>query len=111
MGPQTLGLGLLLALLALVPTRRLAQRGASQATLTAYFLGVWLLSVVTVLAGGHRLLVAVLLVAYLAPFVTLSAGFAELGRRFGFGVGRSPREPVRPPMKDVTPPDEAPPPA
>ena len=111
MGPQTIGLALLLALLALVPTRRLAQGGASQATLAAYFLGLWLLSVITVLAGGNRLLVAVLLVAYLAPFVTLSAGLAELRRRFGFRPGGPPREPVRPPMKDVTPRDEAPPPA
>ena len=109
MGPQTIGLGLLLALLVLVPTRRLALGGASRANLTAYFLGVWLLGMFAVIAAGPRFLIAVLLVAYLAPFLTLNAGLAELTRRFGFGGSR--RGPVRPAMKDVTPRDEAPPPA
>ena len=110
MGPQTIGLGLVLALLVLVPTRRLALGGASRATLTAYFLGVWLLSMFVVIAAGPRFLIAVLLIAYFAPFLTLNAGLAELARRFWFGGG-SRRGPTKPAMKDVTPRDEATPPA
>jgi hypothetical protein len=99
MGPTAIGLALLLALLALVPTRRLASGGARRETLAAYFLGVWLLSVFAVVAGGPRVLLAVVLVAYVAPFVTLGAGLDALRRRF------APR-----PLKDVTPRDEGQPP-
>ena len=100
MSPTTIALALLLALLLLVPTRRLAQGGARRETLAAYFLGVWFLSAFVVVAGGPRALLAVVLVAYVAPFVTLGAGFAALRRRF------APRQ-----VKDVTPRDEAQPPA
>ena len=99
MGPTTIALALLLALLALVPTRRLALAGARRETLAAYFFGVWLLSVFAV-AVGPRVLLAVVLIAYVAPFMTLGAGLDALRRRF------TPR-----PVKDVTPRDESEPPA
>lgn len=102
MGPTTIGLALLLALLVLVPTRRLALAGTQRTTLAAYFSGVWLLSLFVVLGGANRLFVAVLLIAYVAPFVTLGAGFDALRRRMGRMGSR--------PIKDVTPPDDAPPP-
>jgi len=98
-GPTTIALSLLLALLVLVPTRRLALAGSRRETLAAYFLGVWLLSVFAVVAGGPRVLLAVVLVAYVAPFVTVGAGFDALRRRF------APR-----PLKDVTPRDRDQPP-
>jgi hypothetical protein len=97
-GPTTIALSLLLALLVLVPTRRLAFAGARRETLAAYFFGVWLLSVFAVV--GPRVLLPVVLVAYVAPFVTVGAGIDALRRRF------TPR-----PVKDVTPRDEGPPPA
>ena len=100
MSPTTIALALLLALLVLVPTRRLAQGGARRETLTLYFLGLWLLSAFVVVAGGPRILLALVLLAYVAPFVTLGAGFAALRQRF------APRQ-----VKDVTPPDEGQPPA
>ena len=99
MGPTTIALALLLALLVLVPTRRLAIAGAQRETLAAYFLGVWLLSVLAVVVGP-RVLLAVVLVAYVIPFVTLGPGIEAVRRRF-----------TQPPIKDVTPRDEAPPPA
>lgn len=96
MSPTTIALSLLLALLVLVPTRRLALAGTRRETLAAYFLGLWLLSAFVVVAGGPRALLAVVLVAYVAPFVTLGPGMAALRRRF------SPRQ-----VKDVTPRDKA----
>ncbi|MCI0346239.1 MAG: hypothetical protein L0221_12475 [Chloroflexi bacterium] len=110
MGPQTIGLALLLALLVLVPTRRLSRGGAPPGALAAYFIGLWLVSFIVVLGGAPRILVPVLLIVYLAPFVTLGAGLAALRQRFGFDP-RPDREPQPPAMKDVTPRDEAPPPA
>ena len=98
MGPTTIGLSLLLALLALVPTRRLAIAGASRETIALYFVALWGLSLTVVLSGAPRILVLVVLVVYVVPFVTLGAGLSAVRSRLG---GR--------PMKDVTPPDEVPP--
>ena len=93
-----LALLLISALLVLVPTRRLYLAGWSQAVIAAYFLGMWALSVLVAWAPGPtRFLVPIVLVAYLAPFVTLRAGLDRL-------LGRPPRssEP-----RNVTPPDES----
>ncbi len=103
MGPTTIAIAFVLALLVLVPTRRLSIAGARRETLAGYFIGLWLLSLVVVLGGAPRILVAVLLLVYVAPFVTLGPGLDALRRRFGRQLGPQP-------MKDVTPRDDAPPP-
>jgi hypothetical protein len=119
MSPTTLALVGLVALLVLIPTRRLQLAGWRRESLTTYYLAVWLLgAVVAAMPAPARFLIPLLLVAYLAPFVTLRDGLDRLlGRprvdRGGAGDGD---EPVgdgpadgrtaegRPPIKDVTPP-------
>jgi hypothetical protein len=101
--PFTLAIGLAVAGLVLIPTRRLHLGGWSRDALTAYFLVVWLLGMtVALIPAPTRFLLPVLLIAYLAPFVTLRAGLARL---LGRPSVQPPGEPDRPPMKNVTPPD------
>ena len=102
-----LAIGGTVALLVLIPTRRLQLRGWSQDALVAYFAVVWLLGVaVAVIEIPARLLVPVLLIAYLAPFVTWREG---LDRLRGAGTSPSARRtqppPGRPGVRNVTPPD------
>lgn len=106
MSPTTVLLVGLVALLVLIPTRRLMLAGWSREALAAYFLGVWLLgAAVAFVRGPATFLVPILLVAYLAPFVTLRDGIDRL-----LGRPRSPSGPIdgppeAQPMKDVTPPE------
>lgn len=89
-------LAALLALLAVVPTRRLAVRGASNVTVAGYFLVLWLLSLAIVAVPGRsRLLVPVVVILSIVPFVTFRDGLDRL-------LGRPVRE-VRPPPRNVTP--------
>lgn len=109
MSPTTIALIGLVALLILIPTRRLQLAGWRRESLTAYFLTVWLLGVVVAaLPSPARFLIPLLLVAYLAPFVTVRDGLARLLGRPRSGRGSDDGAPVeeRPPIKDVTPPDE-----
>jgi hypothetical protein len=95
MPPALLAIVLATGLLALVPTRRVFLAGWSQAAVAAYFLALWVGSAAIALApGGARFLVPIVLVAYLAPFVTLRAGVDRL-------LGR-PRPPA---PRNVTPQD------
>lgn len=90
---------LVLALLALIPTRRLFQRGASSGVVAAYFLALWLLGLAMVATGGRaRILVPVIIVLAVLPYVRIRDGIDRL-------LGRPPR-PTPPPIKNVTPPDE-----
>lgn len=100
--PALLGVLLVLALLALLPARRLHLAGWSGRAILAYYLALLGLGILAVeIRAVGRLLVPVLIVAYLAPFVTVGDG---LGRLLGTR-GRRPPEPVAgPPPKDVTPP-------
>jgi hypothetical protein len=83
------------ALLLLIPTRRLFLAGWSQRTLVLYFLGMLVLGLlVAELRGPARFLVPILIIGYVAPFAVASEGMARL-------LGRQPRRPV---VKDVTPP-------
>ena len=93
-----------LALLVLLPTRRLHLAGWRGSWLATYYVGVFLLALlVAELRGPAKLLVPVLVIAYLAPFVTVRDGLARL---FGGPSGRRPGPPPRrPPPRNVTPPD------
>ena len=98
--PWLLALGLVLGLLVLLPARRLQLAGLSPRTIGLLAVTLWALAMlVAVSRGGARVLVPILLLAYLAPFV---AAPDRLGRVLRRG-GRPPDE--RPPMKNVTPPD------
>jgi hypothetical protein len=103
LSPGFLALGLLLAVLVLLPTRRLHLAAWPASWLTGYYLGVLILALlVAELRGPAKFLVPILVVAYLAPFVTLRDGIARL---LG-GLSRpSPAPPPRQPPKNVTPPD------
>ncbi|HEX5589634.1 MAG TPA: hypothetical protein VFX65_05035 [Candidatus Limnocylindrales bacterium] len=114
MSPTTIALVGLVALLVLIPTRRLYLAGWRRESLTAYFLAVWLLgAAVAVLRAPATFLVPILLVAYLAPFVTLRDGLDRLfgrppgsGRIDGSGMGGARPTDEPQPVKDVTPPGE-----
>ncbi len=97
--PWLLALALVIALLALIPARRLQLAGVSSRVIGLYTLALWVLGMtLAVRPAGARIVVPFLLVAYIAPFV---AGPDRVRRVLGRGgsVGD------RPPMKDVTPPD------
>jgi hypothetical protein len=99
--PFILGIVLVAGLLALAPTRRMYTSGRSNGATATYFLAVWLLGILIAFAPRTaRLLLPILVVLYVVPFINWRAGLDRL-------VGR-PARPVRPPMKNVTPPaDEA----
>lgn len=97
--PWLLALGLVLGLLVLLPARRLQLAGLAPRTIGLYALGLWLLTMlVAVQPAGARILVPILVVAYIAPFIAAPDRVGRFLRR-----GRGPDD--RPPMKDVTPPD------
>lgn len=92
MSPYLLGLAGLVALLMLPPTRQLFAAGWGRPALTTYFVAMWGLAMLAALGEGPlRFLVPVLLVGYLAPFITFRAGIGRL-------VGSR-----RPAVRDVTP--------
>jgi hypothetical protein len=94
--PWLLALALVLGLLMLVPARRLRSAGLDPSTIGFYAVVVWALAMlVAVRPFGTRVLVPVVLLAFLAPFLAPPETIARLLRR---------REPPRP-IKDVTPPD------
>ncbi len=99
-----------IGLLVLVPTRRLFIAGWSGRALAVYFLGLVALGVVVAeLRAPARFLIPLLVVTYVAPFVTARDGVRRL-------FGRGPREPraaVRPAPRPslpeppvVVPPDD-----
>lgn len=100
--PALLAIGIVIALVVLLPARRLHLAGFSSAVVGVYALGVWALAMVLVIRPVLiRFLIPILVVLYLAPFVTAPGRMSAIVRR-----GRGPRgDPPRPPMKNVTPPD------
>jgi hypothetical protein len=100
--PALIALAILIALVVLLPARRLQLAGLSSRVIALYAVIVWafamLLAIRPVLT---RLLVPILLVMYLAPFVVAPGRAAAIVRR---GRGQA-GDPPRPPMKNVTPPD------
>ena len=97
----------------LLPTRRLFLAGWSSSALTAYFLILVALALfVAELRGPARYLIPILVLAYIAPFVTARDGIARLRNR----LGRDPNSTLGRPRSDssrsarnVTPPDAPPP--
>jgi hypothetical protein len=108
MSPTTVLLVGIVALLVLIPTRRLMVAGWKRESLTAYFVAVWVLgAAVAVMRAPATFLVPILIVAYLAPFVTLRDGIDRLLGRPRRPDGDPVDAPAPPrPMKDVTPPDQ-----
>jgi hypothetical protein len=99
--PWLLALGLALALIVLIPARRLQLAGISRRVSGAYAVALWLMAmVIAIRPVGIRILLPILLIAYLAPFI---AGPERVARV----LARRRIDP--PPMKNVTPPDQRPP--
>jgi hypothetical protein len=95
--PWLLALGLVLGLLVLVPAGRLRAAGMSRGTVGLYALVLWALAMVMAIRpGATRVLVPVLILAYVAPLLVAPDVIARVLRRGA---------PERRPMKDVTPPD------
>ena len=100
--PWLLALGLALGLIVLIPARRLQLAGLSGRVTGGYVLVLWLLGMTAAIRPiGLRFVLPILLIAYLAPFI---AGPERVARVMARGERRG-----RPPMKNVTPPDERPP--
>jgi hypothetical protein len=98
--PWLLALGLFLGLLVLVPARRLQLAGFAPRTIGLFAATLWALGmIVAIRPVASRILIPILLIAYIAPFV---AAPDRLGRVLGRGGGRGGPAP-RPPMKNVTP--------
>ena len=114
--PALLAVGLLLGLVVLLPARRLQLGGVSGRLIGVYAFFVWALAFLLVFRPfAARFLVPILVVAYIAPFVVGPERISGIVRR-GTG-GRGPGgtggsgtvrrgDPSRPPMKNVTPPDD-----
>ena len=101
--PLPIALALGIALLVLLPTRRLQLAGFRARWIAAYFLVTWGLGFFLAIRPiAARFLVPILVLLYIAPFVTAPERVTSLVRRTRTG-GR--RDPSRPPMKNVTPPD------
>jgi len=97
--PWFIALALLIGLLVTLPARRLHLGGLPRGIVASYAVVLWMLAMVMAVRPiGGRFVLPFLLVLYLAPFV---AGPDRLRRL----VRRPPHE-RRPPMKDVTPPDQ-----
>lgn len=70
--PSLLAIVLITGLLVLLPTRRLHLSGRSQGLVTAYFLVLWSAASLAAWAPGPlRLIVPIVVIAWLAPFVVL----------------------------------------
>jgi len=110
--PWLLGLGLILALLVLLPARRLQLAGLSSRVIGGYAVGLWLLAMfVAIRPLGGRLVIPILIAAYLAPFVAAPERIGRFVTRGRGGAGRGGGKPDGPgadgrPVKDVTPPDQ-----
>ena len=104
--PELLAVGLLLALVVLLPARRLQLGGLSSRVIGLYVVFVWGLAFLLVVRPvAARFLVPILIVAYIAPFVAGPERVARLVRRGRVGRGGRGGPPA-PPMKNVTPPDD-----
>lgn len=100
--PALLALVGLLFLLLLAPTRRLQLAGWPSRALATYLGSMLLLGLlVAELRGPARFLVPILVIGYLAPFVTLRSGLDRLRGR-GRPGGNHDVHVERPPVKSVS---------
>jgi hypothetical protein len=98
--PLPIALGIGIALLVLLPARRLQLAGFRARWIAAYAVAVWALAFALAIRPLlTRFLIPILVVAYIAPFVVAPERLSGIVRRRGRG------DPPRPPMKNVTPPD------
>ena len=109
--PALLAVGLVLGLIILLPARRLQLAGFSSRSIAIYAACLWALAFfLAVRPVAARFLVPILLIAYLAPFVAAPGRLSRIvarGRgRAGPGGTGGPGEPSKPPIKNVTPPDD-----
>lgn len=106
--PWLLALGLVLGLVVLIPARRLQLAGVASRTIGLFALSLWLLAMlVAIRPTATRILIPILLIAYIAPFVAAPELLRRVLDRGGArrGGGRASGPPPMPPMKNVTPPD------
>ena len=101
--PFPIALGLVIALLVLLPARRLQLAGFRARWIAAYAVVTWTLGFFLALRPfAARFLVPILVLLYIAPFVVAPERMTRVTRRIRSG-GRD--DDARPPMKNVTPPD------
>jgi hypothetical protein len=98
--PALLAVGLLLGFLVLLPARRLQLAGLSGRAIGTYAAGLWVLAFLLAYRPVMvRVLLPIVLIAYIAPFVVAPGRIARVVR-----LGRGRGVPGRPPVKNVTPP-------
>jgi hypothetical protein len=104
--PALLAIGLALALLVLLPARRLRLAGFSGRSIGLYAAVLWALAFfLAIRPAATRFLIPILLIAYLAPFVVAPGRLSRIVQRGRGGSGPRRGDPPTPPMKNVTPPD------
>jgi len=99
-----------IGILVLIPTRRLFVAGWPPRSLALYFVGVVALGVIVAeLRAPARFLIPILVVAYIAPFVTARDGIRRLlgGRPRPDPVVRRIERPAIPAPPEVIPPADA----
>src|SRR5688572_5029358 len=102
--PWLLAVGLVLALIVLIPARRLHLADVPARWIGWYTIAPWLLAMaIAIRPIWTRVLVPFLIVAYLAPVVASPDRVQRVLRRGRPAVDTSPHAT---PMKDVTPPDD-----
>jgi hypothetical protein len=103
--PWLLALAFAIGLIVLIPARRLQLAGLSQLATGTYAAILWALGMLIAIRPiGIRILLPIVLIAYLAPFVAGPERVARVVAR-----RRPTRSPGPPAMKNVTPPDDGPP--
>ena len=80
-----------IGLLVLIPTRRLFVGGWTSGPLTVYFVGMIVLGLlVAEVRGPARYLVPILVLAYIAPFITVRQGLDRIRERLNGGSAPPP---------------------
>ena len=106
LSPLLLAIGLVLALVVLLPARRLHLAGVSGRVIGLYALCLWALAFfLAVRPLAARFLIPILVIAWVAPFIAAPERVATLAKRI-----RGPRDEPPRPIKNVTPPDDPTPP-
>lgn len=106
LNPLYLAIGLILALVVLLPARRLHLAGVSGRIIGLYAVCVWALAFFLAIRPlAARFLIPILIIAWVAPFIAAPERVTTLVRRI-----RGPRDEPPRPIKNVTPPDDPAPP-